>query len=79
MQCGSQISKLASIIGLLSTLGEARIVNSACIKTEALFGGNPDILVPGKGEIDGDMAELGGMTLMTLAYSRPTDLLICAD
>ena len=82
MQNGSKISKLAfvgSMIGLLSTLGEARIVDSACIKSEPLFGGNKSNEVPEKGEIDGDMADLGSMSLMQLAYSRPTDLLICAD
>ena len=49
MQSGSKISKLAffgSVIGLFSTLGEARIVDSACIKSEPLFGGNQSNEVP---------------------------------
>ena len=82
MQRGSKITKLnlvGSIIGLLSSMGEARIVDSACIKTVPLFGGDPSNVTPKNGELDGDMADLGAMSLMQLAYSRPTDLLICAD
>ena len=67
MQSGSKISKLAfigSIISLLSTMGEARFVDSACIYSGQLFGGDPGNEVPEKGEIDGDMADLSGMSLM---------------
>lgn len=40
------------------------------------FEGDGD---PPKGRIDGDLQDLGNMSLMEVAYSRPSAMLVCAD
>ena len=54
-------------------------MEGACVKRTQLFGNNSEIKAKGEGVIDGDIADIGDMTLMQVAYSRPSSLLVCAD
>ena len=65
----------------LASFGEARPVESACIKSLPLFGheiGDKDKL-PEYSRVDGDMNDIASMSLLSLAYSRPSTLLVCSD
>ena len=71
------IVALTSLMGgFLTGVGEARVVESACIKSTPLFGQKENLPY---GRMDGDMNDIAEMSLLSLAYSRPSNLLICAD
>mmetsp|Transcript_30687 Transcript_30687/g.37977 ORF Transcript_30687/g.37977 Transcript_30687/m.37977 type:complete len:90 (-) Transcript_30687:792-1061(-) len=58
---------------------DARPVNSVCIKQSGMYGFTRDSSAMDWAELEGDLANVASMSLMKLAYSRPSKIAVCAD
>ena len=74
----STISSVTLMMLTICDKFEARIIEGSCVKRTKMFGNSEDD-DPEYGFVDGDLADIGDMSLMQVAYSRPTSILVCAN